>query len=1087
MEKAKEIVLQFNQQAKNIRRWFMFLPFVMIGVELIGLFSYYDTNIFKQIILNISIVVGSQVFLILASYLFLIYKRIRTFQISGYEIIYRRRNMIKPGISHGIRFLLKSFSIIFIGLLLVNINLLLVLKELFFCHQMTFNPLIPFSGLILVTNIAVLLSILGFVLLPYLISRRVAQPEFKYIYWLYFIKSRILEGNFTAIFGIPLVVICSIIVVFSSFTNEATLYSLCNENIAITSSNTGVIEPPILFSSSNFSVFLSAIGIWLSVLTIVISDFAKNFLRINTCFINYSDIILRRQIFNTSARKFIFIGFGYISKKPLGYCLSQLLKQTKLSGQDNLTPKSKKQEISNLFNIIIDKQLKLRLIPVNILVIEKNDRVFEELGTEKDANIQHGFLSCLDIPVSYDFTRKPHYEPILALAGINSDATSFHPLNAIAFQEAFFIVNTSLVANIGYHLVKNIKKSTRQQIEENESSNIGGNVKLSVRKPILITTEPDAASYSFLENQHDMAIFPIYPDQTVGYALGCRLFLALTKNANSIEDLLNNSFIHIIGHGKRYFHMVIQLINILSSILPSPQLQRFINERIVVITYDDDFSSVFRNCHAGERANIGISRSEYRLMKWDIFHKIDESFHINAIPLQQKRSLLLPVIGMETRKNYIKLGMNDFPPAHYYFICKGPEDVPNLKVIQNLKLTISNLGIDNFNLITDVNTDEIEDFNIINSNGLEDIERLAQEEGYPHLQRSHLIKKDFNVSAQISSIMDSFDLLQLIVNPDIKNKEKADKIHEILKTTGELTICGKDSPLLLISILCKLSGLSNIRKIDHITHVPTFYYSYSYKVTDPIPEINNSFVFRGDCYLEKIHDDSFKPKMEICGFSLNGTETFEKEFCTTIHRIFRDNLTKPTCLYSHRCPVSFERKQPILSANDRCRVNSTKKKMIKNDTLSFASVKIWGMNEDIPGSMAIALADFMMLGGDLKFSAEQSFADVLNISFSSSYSCTNADHVLMKFHTVKKDINDNLSRKQRASLQAKKNIIALKIKLNKETTPNDDWSDYFNKLIKYINESGISTYDCRVFPSELHIFNIDLYTEIEKRRFFDDL
>lgn len=75
MEKAKEIVHLFNRQAKFIRRCFMFLPFAMIGVEIIGLFWYYDTNIFKQIIPKISIVVGSQVFLILAAYLFLIYKR----------------------------------------------------------------------------------------------------------------------------------------------------------------------------------------------------------------------------------------------------------------------------------------------------------------------------------------------------------------------------------------------------------------------------------------------------------------------------------------------------------------------------------------------------------------------------------------------------------------------------------------------------------------------------------------------------------------------------------------------------------------------------------------------------------------------------------------------------------------------------------------------------------------------------------------------------------------------------------------------------------------------------------------------------
>lgn len=743
MEKAKEIVLQFNRQAKNIRRWFMVLPFAMIGIEYLGLFWYYDYKIIKQIIPDISIVIGTQLFLILGAYLILILKNNNAFHISGFEIKYNRRNIVKPGISHGIRFLLKSFSLIFIGLILVNVNLLFVLKELFFCHQMNFNPLIPFSGLILVTNIAVLLSILGFVLLPYFISRRVGQPEYTYIYWLYFIKSRILEGNFTAIFGIPLVVICSIIVVYSSFTNEPNLYSLCNENIAIPSSNTGVIEPPILFGSSNFSVFLSAIGIWLSVLTIVISDFAKNFLRINTCFINYSDIILRRQIFNTTKRKFIFIGFGYISKKPLGYCLSQLLKHTVLPGEENIPPKTKKQEISSLFNIIIDKQLNIRLIPVNILVIERNDRVFEELGTEKDASIQHGFLSCLDIPVSYDLTRKPHYEPILALAGINSDATSFHPLNAIAFQEAFFIVNTSLVANIGYHLVKNIKKTTRQQIEENSTSNIGGNNKLSVRKPILITTEPDTASYSFLENQHDMAIFPIYPEQTVGYALGCRLFLALTKNASSIDELLNYSYIHIIGHGKRYYYMVIQLINILSSLLNPAQLHRFIREKIVVITYDEDFSNVFRDFSKNERYDIGITRPEYKIMVWDIFHRLNDYYQINAIPMQRKQSILLPIIDMERRIECIENQSLDFPRAHYYFICKGPEDVPNLKVIQNLKLTISNLGIENFNLITDVNTEEIEDFNLINSNGSEDIERLAQEEGYPHLQRSHLIKKDF--------------------------------------------------------------------------------------------------------------------------------------------------------------------------------------------------------------------------------------------------------------------------------------------------------------------------------------------------------
>ena len=765
----------------------------------------------------------------------------------------------------------------------------------------------------------------------------------------------------------------------------------------------------------------------------------------------------------------ILIGYGRLNKRSLVQLIKNQIKQ-KNEVEKNLM---------NEFELIIDRQFELRFISRKTVVIDINSGVFEEIRKDTNSGIEYGFVNSGELAISEEHPQFKIQQ--MGTFGIIGDGSELAIQKLAGIDNADLIIHASSQENIGFKL----KILLEEQISRN--------------KPVLITTVRDSASYAYLETKNNLAIFPVNPTMTEGLAIGSRLFMILYKlhKINSLKE--NNKlfdgkvlpFIVFLGRGKAVYYAIKQFfVNALANDFGS--VEDFIHENFMVVSDDpqlksqsksDENNNHYWKCELGHKKRIApvlfpIAPDTYDNIKF----VMDD--------LQQKSALKEDNNSgktNESKEQNIKPFNSVFYTPGIIFVVIPFEPHEGLRITYNVKQAISDYGNIKTTVLASVESQYLQGHKASVASLLPNFKLLLGDTGFPYKAIDLIIRKDVVSGSQITSLMECLQ------------KEKADDtvisnnkctVEKIPVKTGVIAICADNYPGVLAETICLISGISGLKPTVNSKYIPSFYYSYSYRVTDNDQKWDDTFIFRGDCMLT---EGSITVGLSrLNDISMNGTKDFLEKYTdyykskVSYHRNAIECGFHPSCPVSSNSTVTMQNGDKEKASNESCE-KSLSKNTVNPEKISdiLANVKIWAEKDSIPGSLAVALSDFLMLGADLQLDAEINRTPILNIVYEASNLCTMPNMLTMRFFTKEADIEREEILYERKKLMDRSNIIGIKIKLSNKA--DDYWKEHFKQLKDYTNNFCDTQYDSFEMKDEFHLFRKQIRDVEGARAFFDTL
>ncbi len=1003
--------------------------------------------------------------------------------------------------------------------------------------------------------------------LPKLLAKKTSKKQYIYIYWSYFIRSRIASNSISLYFAIPLYLLVNIVIIATGSTfdynttlvYENTQYILKNTPQLITLSN--------VFETGRFGLVVSIFGLWLTAISILTSDLFKQYDEIHECFLRFTLQKLKSKVQNGIKSRYIFMEFNNLSRIAIGHLLLQILEKSK-----------KSKDIREDFDLIIDKKLEIRLIPRAISIIERKLTYLEEVLTDPNSNINYGFISGQGITINQGFQGKVSSKEIALFSIVTQESISSLKLNISTNAKA--IINTSEEPSSSLNILNFMSKLNTDP------------------KLVAISTVQDSASHYLLERNHESAIFPIYQEKTEGSYLGSQLFMAWqslqlnrtkqsntkqnertednenkksesnnegpsvittgnTSNAPKAEDTSNDNnypIIIILGNGKSMFYV----------------LKEYITERIHLSENKEDNNCKDRiHCKHGQLEKIlteienntliisndqTITRNlvnlefEKQTSKTPNTHQIEPQFKTDQYDTQANQFLgywnlnitenISPRI--KTLKSEPDL-VNSITSAINFLDKNGERDflfvIIDDKYYAEEKILLSTLRsitltkrIGKTAFLACVNDDQKGEICKMLSPMKTVTENLFNNKGYL-ANYTELISSKYLVGAnQISSILDCIDpeyigitnekeselnkqlvkdlhanCKDILVNKELSQKNstaKNDCDSEI--ATGEITICGENQPGLLLHILCSLSRI-NIERIFYDNQkIPSFYFSNSYRVTDVQLEISNTFIFKGNCYLQSINE-STNHTDSLFGYTLNGTKKFEDIFSKQVFKSLPVWKKNHECSFDSTCPIALEL-HPVLELNNNgsqnCNECKTQEKITKdekdgspNEKKILAEIKLWGSMDETPGALALALADLLLVGKNTKLLPLENQKSSINIAYESCNICSNGKNVILRLYTTESQSDNITQLYKRETLRNHHNVLGIKVKLNtnidldseSDIQEVEDWRKYLTSLKDYFTQFELNKYEFSNSNYEIRILRSDIRNMNGSLDFFEKL
>ncbi len=923
-------------------------------------------------------------------------------------------------------------------------------------------------GLLIVCFTGVFITLYAVILLPLLIKFKTHASSYKYLFWLFFIKSRLNLNGFLVYFALPLFALLNIAIIITPYTYTTKsvnhYQNCCNYNNLNETTKTIVLKgeitkrfsPEDFLELGHFSLILTIIGLWISSITLIFSDIFKNYDQISKGFSEYSSLILQEKLLRIRKTNALVISYNSISKIPLGHLLAKSLSSIR----------SFKKPLKQ-FELIIDKSLTPRLIPREIAVIEKRTEKFDDVFEDKENGLKFGIISCHDIILKRKGVNSI-YDPTLALFALVDDGTSVQSLKSFSLENLSYIINTSNDPHSGLRLAQILKS-----------------IKIT-NKPNLITTVNDTTSFSILENISTLPIFPIYPGMQEGWSLGSRLFHLFSQNhkekRNSVVNLTdlasnekaNNGYAKIVflGRGKDLFYTVnsfLLLCKIFSNRLgfnnDIEKLQLFVDKHLLLLTDEETIISAIQ--FSGKEQKEKSAR----------FINIGANKYINIRTIE-----IDPTRTSRISKLINDLNFNCKVQKHI-FVLASPKAFDELRMLQIIKQSISQIGLGRVNIISNIHEENLEMYRIL-TKATEGVEEKFEEDIFFPRTFSQLVKTKYSILGnQISSLCDYLDQADI----DLYNKDNYSVVKgrkEITKT-GEISLCANNKPGVFLKTLCKLSGFENLKPFTHELKIPEFYYANSFSVKDVDIDIKQTFLFFGDCTLGTYQNHNLLNDL-ISGSSVNGTETFEKEFKSFFKDYTLSSSTINDCGFNQKCPVCSNR---IIKVQN---VSSNEEHKGSDNTINFLSINepfakiiLWGEKDDVSGALALAMADLLLLGSDIQFCEMVDSTQVLNIMQTSLLPCMFNNQYTIRLYGSHKTAAENNFKESRIELKSLRNILGIKIKLNGKVT--DEWNNYFTNLRNYIDNTSAYTYDSIPTNNEWTIFRREIYDKPNMKSFFDNL
>ena len=894
-------------------------------------------------------------------------------------------------------------------------------------HENSFFQVFPsFVGFYIVLVVLTFIASYGVAALPQMIRMHTKNDKYKFIYWFYFIKSRLLLSNQNFFLCLPVFfIICTVLIVLP-FLN--------------TKLNIKHFEWEILIDIEYYSLTVGIIALWMSALFYMVNDIVKNYLQLYKTFSEYTNHQIRNHIINEHNIRYILIGYGCLGKVIAKSLFVSILKNT---------IDSNKLNFSN-FEIVTDSNFNLRIIPREIAVVEQDTTIFEELCIDQDSGLSYGFLHDKELEsfhtkkakvlngCSNDEFSENSYIPSFALFGIKGDGGNFPVLSLADIEKSEIIINTTSDKDMGLRL----KKLLDQNVSDS-------------KKPVVITNVEDSTSCAFLSRSRNSSFFPLHTARIEGWLIGTRLFMLLLKLIPNENEITNVKLL-ILGNGKSLFYILQSLIRHMFLSYKSNFIESFMEHNVILITNDPIIK--------GE-STLDNKESIKRIWKVSPQHSINYNMSV--------------IFGEFTSIYNIKMALQEAGVSegnYTIFTITSQIETDVLRTLEHIKVVLGSDKMKGFNIVSSISNKMELDFK-------KSISRIScpksniKSNGFPANINDLILRKNYIIGNRIMSIAELM----------LKNNKRTPGIHrrksdieinrEFYQETGELSICNSNKPLSLATLLTRLSGFKGLcyNNLD-VNMVPSFFNSYSYPVKWNVPLTSDTFLFRSFCFLTEINENFNETMFNIDGVAINGPETFEKKSLKYFSKLGRAGDGK--CIkYNHRCPISSS------YSVDNCISDSKivhEHKIVDNE--NYATVKIWGDLNNVPGALALAISDFLMAGKGLKTARLESDPGVCyDISYENCRICS-FGKVLNRFYVSLRD--DKSALREKEELLTNRNILAVLIKPTDKTSKK--WDDYASHLLIYLNSFKERAYEKSVVKKGILIVDKNLKKDLRYRSFFNE-
>ncbi|KAF0198322.1 MAG: hypothetical protein FD166_1375 [Bacteroidetes bacterium] len=843
------------------------------------------------------------------------------------------------------------------------------------------------SGIYLVLILLTLIICYSVFLLPSSISEKVKSHnnqaetvKYPYIYWFYFFLHKLTASPVLTYLLFPLFIVSSLTIILFPFAAEKTGQELHNN----------------LFDVSNFSLLVTILGVWITTVIVIINDLLKDYFRIYKCFEEYTTFQLHNNINNNGNFRLVIIGFGNLSRIISGLVLPILFDKRKF---DFHKPYRRVE-------VIIDKNLKLRVVPKSLLVIEKDRALFEEVRIDEMSGFTYGFLNGGDaISIEDDKISIPNSTALLGVCGIGSNMSLLHE---IGIENAGLILNTSSDLDMGFKLKKIIDNLSTRTINY---------------KPILISTVEDSTSYSFLESASNTPIYPVHTGRIEGSALGNRLFMFYNK---SLIDKYQLKKTFIAGNGKSIYYIIETFRRNLKIFETQDLVDKILKDVFYIVTID---KSILQECYYD-------NSTEYKI--WKIAFHDGQTVDLKVIDLDPvKFSSIIKVWNLANKMVREELNAKKMKGNFdSLFVVSTQNSYDTLRIAEHVKqISSQNINMDISILISVAYEikDEIE--KIIKD--LPSINVQNVKNGFPFEIKDLIIKKNAIIGSQIVAMAGLTDRY----NKNVQPKSEA--------LSSEIIYCCESAPYSYLKALIQTSNLSMCESIPNSDIVPSLYYNYSFPILTPNKKYEDTFILRVDSFL--INNQKFDNTQSIKSYYINSSDEVEKNIQKILERKVPIAACENCGHFNQRCPISYNH------TIDKKRIGNVPETIAQGtDRLTtLATIKIWANNESVPGALAVCLADFLMIGDkiDLRNNLDEK---LINIIYEYCSLCPVTNRTIVRLYTVLSD-KDEATIQKIKHLLSERNIIAIKIKPAndiKEKESTNSWNQYSEGLLKYLNSFG---------------------------------
>lgn len=745
----------------------------------------------------------------------------------------------------------------------------------------------------------------------------------------------------------------------------------------------------ILFPQYLFEYFhsvatdVSYISFLLSTLILFLTPIFYAYYNLYESYEIYSMFHAKAKILDRLNNHYLIFGYGNLGTGIIKHVIKYIFCEF------NNNQMKLKKTMKRHFSVIIDNNLKFKVIASNLAIINKNEEIFTQIF-QTTTGIRYGFLPS---PKDKD----------LWLLGIPGDAGNIANLEAVNYKNAKLIINATPDLELPLKIFNNIKD----------------------KKCILCV--PDSSSYFSLFHQTlDKEIFLLFPTITGTISLANAMFMVLEKMKSTkrkdfmdIFKQIDYKFLIITGtdEGRSLFYLLERFKSLLSHELSFQEDKiEFFKNALIVLSNDKRI----KEANPAEQEGWNVSLDRYGK---NIYYRYKIPF-VSGNPFDVDTFV-------DILKRY---------PEIYLIVIFSRTPFETVKILNTILNALMAIGEASYPKDTKLPLILVSSPNRENEIIKEKLERYSNvykynDKIYP-TQRDLILVHDYTIWDEIASIFRAWEEIP-------KNSHKNPFL---------LSLCIKDSPGTLLKTLLLLAGFDITGINHHRKCIPSFHASntvldrdnpqvYIYdglaSLEPLLPEkdfLRGMLINSGKENLEEAYNNLLK-LLEIKNLKLlPSVEWFN---CPKHCSICPISIVSNT--FDFESLGLYEPKHLLLFED----VRDASAKIKKNN--HYARIWIYADHSNVPGALAIGLKDLLLIPRT-EIKKKEGIRKVVNIKYVSNIECPEFGNATLRNIY---GVLENREEKEMDKIIKEGTLQAVCIK----ASCLEVWEKYINDLLDFLNNN----------------------------------